>query len=93
MNKKHSSTSELDAAQARAALAALFGDVAPKIEPTVPAAEKNNVVAAKAAEADAVAMRVELLRRKREAREEILKAAEASGLSLEDLQQALADRA
>ncbi|WP_374357515.1 hypothetical protein [Chitinimonas sp.] len=90
MSKKHSS--EMDAAQARAALAALFGDAAPKIEPVVPAAEQNDVVAQKAAEADAVSMRVELLRRKRQAREEILKAAQASGLTLEELQRALSDR-
>jgi hypothetical protein len=90
MSKKRDTHSEMDAAQARLALAALFGDAAP-----APADSSHAGASARPATTlpqvpDEVSLRVERLRRKREAREEILRAAAASGLTLEELQQALA---
>jgi hypothetical protein len=92
MSKKRDSSSEMDAAQARLALAALFGDAPPSTTGQAPSTAPTRGANAHSAATDAVTQRVERLRRKREAREEILRAAAASGLTLEELQQALAEK-
>ncbi len=85
------STDSAAAAQSRIALAQLFGDTAPvSAEPAAQAtaraqAEPDSVLARKKAREDDINSRSELLRRKREARDQILARVAAAGFTPEEV--------
>ncbi|MBV1775590.1 hypothetical protein KSF73_07655 [Burkholderiaceae bacterium DAT-1] len=78
-------TSSHEAAQARAALEALFGDAQPAVNTDPKLPDGDALVARKAAEAKVVSSKIDLLRRKREALDEILREAQRHGLTIDDL--------
>ncbi|MBB5191252.1 hypothetical protein HNQ50_001975 [Silvimonas terrae] len=85
------STDSAAAAQSRIALAQLFGDSAPhSAEPAAQAtaraqSEPDSVLARKKAREDDINSRSELLRRKREARDQILARVAAAGFTPEEV--------
>jgi hypothetical protein len=92
MGKKHTTpVNSLEADKARAALAALFGDAPPSSssQPEGQTLDGTALANHKAAEANKVTAKIDALRRKREAREALLQAAAANGLTLDDLLDAL----
>ncbi|QDQ28472.1 hypothetical protein FNU76_20085 [Chitinimonas arctica] len=91
---KTRNANNLDAAQARAALEALFGGPAPSSEPAAEQVlEGHALIARKAANANALSSKVDLLRRKREAMTAVQQAAASLGFSIEELRQAVAEPA
>ena len=80
-----------EAIQARAALAELFGDAppaAPSVQETsVPVGEHG----AQQVDASKMSAKIDTLRRKREARDALLQAAAARGISLDELREMIAD--
>lgn len=82
--KRTSPTPSHEATQARAALEALFGgDTTPQSDR--PLTDGDALVARKQAEAKTVSSKIDLLRRKREAMDEILREAARHGLTIDDL--------
>ena len=85
-SSSHNSTPSPQAIEARAALEALFSDPnAP--QPEKPPAEGAALVQKKNAEANTLSKRIDLLRRKREALDELERAAAARGYTLAELAQ------
>ncbi|GGP21724.1 hypothetical protein [Silvimonas iriomotensis] len=91
MKEKARSTDAEAAAQSRIALAELFGDhvphsAAPAAQATARAqSEPDSVLARKKAREDDINARTDLLRRKREAREQILARVAAAGFTPEEV--------
>ena len=91
MKEKSRSTDSAAAAQSRIALAQLFGDSAPQSsEPAAQAtaraqAEPDSLLARKKAREDDINSRSELLRRKREARDQIMARVAAAGFTAEEV--------
>ena len=78
------------AAEARAALEALFGGASlPSPNASVLPLEGKSLIAAKLANGNALSGKVERLRRKREALAEVRRAAAAAGFTLEEIREAL----
>ncbi|MDR3427237.1 MULTISPECIES: hypothetical protein [Silvimonas] len=97
MKDKSHSPDPRAAAEARIALARLFGDSAPSSnEPAAQATERaqqeggDTLLARKKAHEAELSSRIDLLRRKREAREQILAKVAASGFTPEELLDAAA---
>ncbi|QDQ26856.1 hypothetical protein FNU76_11040 [Chitinimonas arctica] len=87
----HGNSQSQDAVKARAALEALFGDSSTPSAAISSEQLPNGevLVARKAAHAKAVSSRVDFLRRKREAMDEIRQAAQSTGFTLDELREAV----
>jgi len=93
MRTKSTPTNTPEAIQARAALAELFGDAPPSLPTveTVSNASGKEVVVHHQAETSKTSAKIDTLRRKREARDALLEAAAARGITLDELRQMIAD--